>query len=388
MKKNSSVFLKMPVILLLIISSIIILNSSIPIFIKQFLYSISLTIKSVIIFLLPFVIFSILLKAIKNLSGSATVIILVIITLSCVSNFIGLNISHFFASIIYDFNLSLIAPNNDNKLITLWDFTLPKIIKNDIAMFGAIVLGLINSKFNFNHINKISIVLDTIVQKLLKYFSYIIPLFISGFIIKMAHESTVQIIIHDYKKIFIITTAVNIIYILFIYLAANQFHIQKLFLSIKNMIPAAISAFSTMSSAATMPLTILGTKQNINNKEIVDVVIPATVNIHLVGDVLTIPIFTYAVMKGFAIPKPSFYLYLIFALYFIVALFSMATIPGGGIIVMLPVLESNFGFNADMMALITAIYILFDPLVTCINVLGNGAFAQIVDKLIKYTCKK
>ncbi len=34
-----------------------------------------------------------------------------------------------------------------------------------------------------------------------------------------------------------------------------------------------------------------------------------------------------------------------------------------------------------MLSLITALYILFDPFITSANVLGNGAFARIIDKL-------
>ena len=49
---------------------------------------------------------------------------------------------------------------------------------------------------------------------------------------------------------------------------------------------------------------------------------------------------------------------------------------------MLPVLESYLGFNAEMLSLITAVYILFDPVITCANVLGNGVFAKVIDKLM------
>ena len=55
--------------------------------------------------------------------------------------------------------------------------------------------------------------------------------------------------------------------------------------------------------------------------------------------------------------------------------------PGGGIIVMLPILESYLGFNSQMLSMITALYILFDPVITCANVLGNGSFAMVIDKL-------
>ena len=48
---------------------------------------------------------------------------------------------------------------------------------------------------------------------------------------------------------------------------------------------------------------------------------------------------------------------------------------------MLPILDKYLGFNTEMLSLITALYILFDPFITSANVLGNGAFARIIDKL-------
>ena len=108
--------------------------------------------------------------------------------------------------------------------------------------------------------------------------------------------------------------------------------------------------------------------------------IPATVNIHLIGDCFAIPIFAFAVLKNFGMEDPGFIAYLAFAVYFVMAKFSVAAIPGGGIIVMLPVLESCLGFNPEMLSLITALYILFDPVITCANVLGNGGFAMVFSR--------
>ena len=49
------------------------------------------------------------------------------------------------------------------------------------------------------------------------------------------------------------------------------------------------------------------------------------------------------------------------------------------IIVMLPILDIYLGFSGEMMSLITALYILFDPVITSANIFGNGAFAKIMD---------
>jgi Na+/H+-dicarboxylate symporter len=130
-----------------------------------------------------------------------------------------------------------------------------------------------------------------------------------------------------------------------------------------------------------MPLTIIGTEKNSKNPALSRLAIPVTVNTHLIGDCFAIPIFAFAVMKNFAMPEPAFFSYVIFAFYFVLAKFSVAAIPGGGIIVMLPILESQLGFNTEMSSLITALYILFDPVITCANVCGNGAFAMALNKI-------
>ena len=85
--------------------------------------------------------------------------------------------------------------------------------------------------------------------------------------------------------------------------------------------------------------------------------------------------FSY-LMKSFGVAEPGLLNYLIFAGYFVLAKFSVAAVPGGGILVMLPILERYLGFDPVMLSLITALYILFDPIVTSANVLGNGCFAM------------
>jgi Na+/H+-dicarboxylate symporter len=150
---------------------------------------------------------------------------------------------------------------------------------------------------------------------------------------------------------------------------------------VKNILPAAATGFGAMSSAAAMPLTILGAEKNAKDKSLAASFIPATVNIHLIGDCFAIPIFAFAILKSFGLPEPSLSSYLIFASYFVLAKFSVAAVPGGGILVMLPILEAYLGFNTEMLTLITALYLLFDPVITAANILGNGAFALILEKL-------
>ncbi len=79
------------------------------------------------------------------------------------------------------------------------------------------------------------------------------------------------------------------------------------------------------------PLTIIGAKNNAANKDLARSVIPATVNIHLIGDCFATPILAFAILKSFGLNDPSIFNYMIFSFYFIMAKFSVAAIPGGGI---------------------------------------------------------
>ncbi len=135
-----------------------------------------------------------------------------------------------------------------------------------------------------------------------------------------------------------------------------------------------------MSSLATMPVTISAAEKNTGNVNISRVVIPATVNVHMVGVSIAIPLMAFSILLNFGYPLPNFYDYCLFALYFVITQFTVAAIPGGGILVMIPILESQLGFTPEMSALITILYILFDPAITITNVLGNSALVIMVSK--------
>lgn len=381
-------FRKMPFLLILIILAIVLLDPIMPLFIKETLYSISITIKSLIIFFLPLIIFGLLFKASVILSSNATKVIGTILLLVCCSNFCSTFLSHYLGIWIYNFDISLIIPKEIGSLTTLWTLKLPQLIANDKSMLAGICLGLLSSKLWPQKSLIFALKLENIITKLLTSFLYLIPFFVAGFIVKLQHDGIISIIIKDYLLVFILIAIAQFSYIFLSYLLLNKFSIKEFFSNIKNMLPATISGFTTMSSAASMPITIIGAQANAKNKDIARSVIPATVNIHLIGDCFAIPIFAYAVLKSFGISEPSLTNYLIFTIYFVLAKFSVAAIPGGGILVMLPILETYLGFNAEMMSLITALYILFDPVITCANVLGNGAFAKMIDNIFAQTTDK
>lgn len=380
---------KTPLLLLIIIALILIFDGVMPLPVKTFLFSMSLTIKTFIVFLLPFIIFSLLFNVAVKLAKQASAVLLLLLLAICCSNFISTWLSHYIGMIVYGWDHTLNIPRQMNSLTPYWDFSLPKILDNDKAMFVGIFLGLILPMLSQKKAYALARFFEILVKQILTILTYIIPIFVTGFICKLQADGVMLAIFRDYSVIFAIIALAQVSYISFLYLFANGFQMINFRRSLKNMLPAAITGFSTMSSAAAMPLTIMASEKNARNRDLARSLVPATVNVHLIGDCFAIPIFAFAILKSYGLEMPSEFSYLMFASYFIVAKFSVAAIPGGGILVMLPILEKYLGFNGDMLSLITALYILFDPVITCANVLGNGAFVMIMDGLTeKFRYKK
>lgn len=374
-------FRKMPFLLIAIILSVKLGGDFIPSFIQSLLYGLSLSIKSGIVFFLPLIVFSLLFKTTLSFANRASKWMIFILFAICCSNFTSTLLSYSIGMLAYHSDLSLQLPESQNSLLPIGDYSFPSWISNAQGLFSGVFLGIILGKLNPNLAHAISLKLEKITQVLLKGILYVIPIFITGFIIKMNHDQLMSYIIGSYAWIFALIAASVFAYITFIYFIANHFQIKATINSMRNMLPAAIAGFGSMSSAAAMPLTIMGAEKNAENPDIARSVIPTTVNIHLIGDCFAIPIFAFAVLKSFGVEDPSFINYLIFAGYFVLAKFSVAAVPGGGIIVMLPILEAYLGFNGPMLSLITALYILFDPVITCANILGNGGFAKGIERL-------
>ncbi|MFK8040249.1 MAG: cation:dicarboxylase symporter family transporter [Rickettsiaceae bacterium] len=373
---------QMPIVLLAIIISVVMINPFLPLGLQKIMYSISISIKSLIIFILPLIIFGLLFQVISNLASKATTVVLIIFFAVIISNFISTLLSQYIGMSIYQLDLSVVLPKNTLTLNEYnWALNLSPIISNDKAIIFAILSGLVLGRFAPNALPSILSFIKLYISYILKSFTYLVPIFIIGFVIKMEYDQVIYIFAKEYISIFLIIICSQFIYIGLLYYLANNCRMNRTIISISNLFPAWLSGFSTMSSAATMPITIFGVEKNVINKNFAKSIISSTVNIHLIGDCFAIPILAYAIMKNFDIEAPSLPMYMTFAIYFVIAKFSVAAVPGGGIIVMLPILEKYLGFTKEMLSLITALYILFDPMITSANILGNGAFAQILDKL-------
>jgi Na+/H+-dicarboxylate symporter len=290
-----------------------------------------------------------------------------------------------------DFGLkvSSISTNFGMESLTpLFNIKIPKIISNDYALVSGVIFGLLFGIYKNNIAIKLVRKFEKFTKLFFKILVPIMPFFILGTALKLQHDGVLTSICKQYLPIlcFFVIVAYGFVFIQF--LVVSRFKLSKTMEYIKNLIPAMITAFGAMSSAAALPLSIKAAEKNLIEKNNAGIIVPSVVNIHLVGDCLFIPLIAILVMVSFGMEFPSFFQYILFSLHFVLAKFAVAAIPGGGVLIMIPIMQTYLGLSADMLALVTAVYMLFDPFITMCNVAGNGSLAIIFEKITNAVFRK
>jgi len=340
-----------------------------------------------LVFILPFIIFSCLFYSLVANQSQALKFVVVLLLLVCLSNFISL-------VAVYGMSIALLSniPLNTMQSVDvqtvlppLWSLKLPGWIPVEWSLVLGLVAGLFFSFIPSKWPLKIGAAGNRLVTLLLqKLFVPLLPVVAFGFVLKMEHEGILSKVLISYAPIIGIVFLCNLSYLIVMFWVAAKFRWSVFVGYLKNIVSPSISAFTSMSSLATMPLTLEATKKNTNNPLLSQAVIPATVNIHMIGDSMTMPVVIMAIMLTFGMPLPSFAQYLVFVQYYMLAKFAVPGVPCGSIFVIVPILEQCFGFNSEMAAFLTAIFILFDPILTTGNVLGNNALAIIFTRIMEW----
>ena len=390
MHKFFKIMLSQPMRLALTIILAFCLNNYIPLIAKQFFFSISLSLKELLMFMIPFIIFSSVYSAFSKMKGHALTFIALLISCVVLSNLFSVSIAGIFSYfVVFNGETHLHSPKEVVELLPLWQFSIPKLITNNLVLLISFILASIEAPIINSNVDKFAKKTGKMVDIFLKkIFIPSLPIFIFGFLIKLLTEDIISDVLSINPKAFIFMIVMLLSYLAIIFITAVIFYKKNAMDVLRNILAPAITSFTTMSSAASLPFSIKAAEANTKNKNISDVVMPATVNIHMIGDSICIPILAMIILMSFGHQIPSLYSYMIFALAFVVTKFSGAGVPGGSVLVMIPILESYLGLTSEMSALITICYILLDPITSAGNVVGNNLFVIHFSKLYQFLSKK
>ncbi|MDV2883545.1 dicarboxylate/amino acid:cation symporter [Alkalihalophilus pseudofirmus] len=212
----------------------------------------------------------------------------------------------------------------------------------------------------------------------------LLPFYIAGIFSELAYEGTVFETLSLFAVVLILAISLHLVWLVIQYSTAGALRKQNPFKLLANMAPAYATAIGTMSSAATIPVTLQSVKKNNVKENIANFGVPLCATIHLSGSVITIVTCAMAVMMitpELAAPTLANMLPVIFMLGLIMV--AAPGVPGGAIMAALGVLTSMLGFSEAAIGLMIALYMAQDSFGTATNVTGDGAINLIIDKFSK-----
>jgi Na+/H+-dicarboxylate symporter len=222
---------------------------------------------------------------------------------------------------------------------------------------------------------------DIIQLLLLKVIIPLLPFYIAGVFAQLAAAGTVFNTLQTFGVVLVLALLLHWVWILVLYSIAGVKAGKSPLLLIKNMLPAYFTALGTMSSAATIPVSLQATKANGVKPNIADFTVPLCATTHLAGSTITIVSCAVAVMvmqNGLEIP--SLLTMLPFILTLGVVMLAAPGVPGGAVMSAVGLLGSMLGFGEAAVAMMIALYMAQDSFGTACNVTGDGAIAVLVDK--------
>lgn len=379
--------ISLPLQLILIIVGVFFFGGFVPLPFVQASYTFSVLFKELLGLILPFMVFFFVMAGILSFQRNAPLVLAVLLgTIFCSNGLVAL-ISYgamalFAPTVACERIGAIVSPAA--TIESLVSFSIPVPVSAIHALLAAIVLGI------FFSMVRVPVVISGITQikrwieRLLSYgFIPLLPLYVLGFLLKIYHEGLLFCLVQQYGSAVILIVAMQLVYLFAMYVIASGFSFSRALQSIKIALPSYLTAFSTMSSTATVPVSIKAAEENTGTKGLPSMAMPIMANVHLLGDSISTPILAMVTMLVFQGMMPGFVQYTGFVFYFCTTMFAVSGIPGGGILVMIPILVSQLGFTPQMISIITTLYFLMDPFGTAANVMGDGALVMIVNTFLK-----
>ena len=218
-------------------------------------------------------------------------------------------------------------------------------------------------------------------ELLLRVIIPLLPFYIAGVFAELAATGTVFQTLQTFGVVLVLALALHWVWISSLFLVAALRSEASPLQLIRNMLPAYFTALGTMSSAATIPVSLQCSKRNGVNEAVADFTVPLFATTHLAGSTITIVSCTVAVMSlQSGLEIPSLFAMLPFIFMLGIVMLAAPGVPGGAVISAVGLLGTMMGFGEAAVALMIALYMAQDSLGTACNVTCDGALALLVNQ--------
>ncbi|WP_290924403.1 dicarboxylate/amino acid:cation symporter [Halodesulfovibrio sp.] len=263
----------------------------------------------------------------------------------------------------------------------LFQLNIPPVMSVMTALVSALVFGLATvwtkaETFEriFNDFEKI------MMQVVSRIIIPILPFFIATTFAGLAYEGTLTKQLPVFLKVVLIVILGHFIWLTVLYTIAGLISKRNPIEVLRHYPPAYLTAVGTMSSAATLPVSLeCAARSKVLSKSVVEFMVPLGATVHLCGSVLTETFFAMTISMMLYGTLPSVGTMCLFIALFGIFAIGAPGVPGGTVMASLGIVVGVLQFDPAGVALLLAIFALQDSFGTACNVTGDGALALMLE---------
>ncbi|MDU2584607.1 MAG: dicarboxylate/amino acid:cation symporter [Anaerococcus prevotii] len=351
----------------------------------QVISTIKNILSNLINYIVPIIILAFITPAIVSLNESAGKVLSLTLII-CYLSSVGAALFSFIAGTAIIPHLNIVSATEAGKKIPeiLFQMDIPSIMPVMTALVTAILFGLAviwtksetwaNLLREFNNM-----VLEIVNRVIIK----VLPFYIATTFAELSYEGVILSQFPVFLKVIVIVILGHYIWLALLYGLGGIFSKTNPMEVLKYYPPAYVTALGTMSSAATLSVSLqCSRKAKTLDPKIRDFVVSLCSNTHLCGSVLTETFFVMVVSQVLYGSLPSTGNMILFILLLGIFAIGAPGVPGGTVMASLGLITSILGFDATGTALILSIFALQDSFGTACNITGDGAIALMVTGIL------
>ena len=351
----------------------------------QVISTIKNILSNLINYIVPIIILAFITPAIVSLNENAGIVLSLTLIICYISS-VGAALFSFISGTVIIPHLNIVNSTEAGRKIPeiLFQLDIPSIMPVMTALVTAILIGLsviwTNSQTWANLLKEFNkMVLEIVNRVIIK----VLPFYIATTFAELSFEGVILSQFPVFIKVILIVIIGHYIWLALLYALGGIFSKTNPMEVLKHYPPAYVTAIGTMSSAATLSVSLqCSAKAKTLDPKIRDFVVSLCSNTHLCGSVLTETFFIMVVSQVLYGTLPSTGKMILFILLLGIFAIGAPGVPGGTVMASLGLITSVLGFDSTGTALILSIFALQDSFGTACNITGDGAIALMVTGLL------
>lgn len=357
--------------------------------IEQTLLLIRQFVSQIILFIVPLIILGCIAPSIARFKGNTVKLLLVTFGIAYLSSILAAILSITISYHLIPLNNFSLPDAIEEPAKCFYNLKIPTLATSS-ALLLSIIVGLGSVWIRSNRLESFlkemqSMILEIVRRVLIP----LLPFFVGASFALLAIQGQLGKLTIFVPAIAIIVV-LQVIWIAFTYIMAGIYSRKKSWEILRLYPKATWTAFTTMSSAATLPVALDCIHKSPHiSKETADFTIPLFSNIHLCGSVIAEMCLVVTAYYAFFGLLPSYSTMLLFAFLACIIAIGSPGVPGGlnvscqQLLFTIVIVAETQELADNIFAIMTAVYALVDCCGTACNVTCDGALTLITESYLK-----